>query len=94
MDWSANLDHWQVAYLPCGFDRGLPVDGLFAEVAVDRIVVDQAPVIPLFHGSLCELIKPWIRFIHLLLDGMFSAKDIIAEQHCTIVNVSLEGISA
>ena len=47
----------------------------------DKIVVEEAPVIPLTYGRFHMLVKPWVKKMSLSAINPPFWKDIIIEQH-------------
>jgi len=47
----------------------------------DRILVEEAPIIPLTYRRWPLLVKPWVRKLSLSPMGEYSYKDVIIEPH-------------
>ena len=47
----------------------------------DRILVEEAPVVPLFYNRVALLIKPWVRKFPLSTRGGWRWKDVVIDPH-------------
>jgi ABC-type transport system substrate-binding protein len=47
----------------------------------DRILVEEAPIMPLTHLRSPLLVKPWVRKLSVSPTGHYSYKDVIIEPH-------------